>query len=871
MPDFIAVVRRLTSILRRRRLDAELREEMTGHIESRRQQLIAEGMDPGEAAFQARRQFGNVTAIAERARDARGFPALESFVQDLRYGARLLVRAPLFTLVAVLSIAFGLGCGLVIFTVTNAMILRPIADGGEDIYRIYTGGRDGSRFSASSYADYLDFAQARAFSASCAMESVRANMTVGTATGVQSGGMVSGGCFDLLRLRPHQGRLLASSSADEAVISYALWNRQFNADPAAVGASILVNGQPATIVGVAPRGFNGTSLDQGEDFWVPIERFSALLPPRALQDRRSRYFTLYARLRDGVSPSQAEAEVAGIARSLQQQDPVAWNDSRGEVRRVTVMKETEARFAGNPAAVPALLAGVTAIIIAIVSIACVNIATMLLARGAARTRELTIRLAIGASRGRLLRQLATESLLIAVLGAGLALAVIEIGIRVFDSMRPEGIPAVNLAIDWRVVFFAAIIALIATVMCGLLPGAHVVRLAIAEGMKGRAAAVRTRWIRAGAREALIVVQVTASVALLLVSTLFARGLAAGAAASPGFVTEDVATVGVDLGTTPGKRQELATRLLDRIAAVENVDRPAIAAIIPLTGSATHFRIGEPGSTRDVDGNVITPGYFSIVGMALRRGRDFTAQDTEGSTPVAIASETFAKTVWNTTDVVGRTLPYGRSILTIVGVVADVSYRSVSQPNPPLLYVPNAQTPASRFFIHARVRGGGETLAAMSAAARQVDPRIMIDGAMPMESRLDVVRVPERLAGWIGGAVGAVQFALVLMALWALVAYAVERRTREIGIRVALGATGAGVVTMLLRPALLLIATGAVLGSAAGLIGATVFRSEFIGLGELEPAAGIPAIVAMALVAIVAALVPARRATSVDPIVALRAE
>jgi predicted permease len=796
---------------------------------------------------------------------------LESVGQDLRYGARLLWRAPLFTLVAVLSIAFGLGCGLVIFTVTNAMILRPIGNDGQDIYRVYTGGREGSRFSSTSYADFLDFAQARAFSASCVMDSVRATMTVGTAAAVRDGGVVSGGCFDLLRLRPHQGRLLASSSADEAVISYALWNRQFNADPAAVGTSVLVNGQPATIVGVAPPGFHGTSLDQGEDFWVPIERFRALLPARALQDRRSRYFTVYARLRDGVSQSQAEAEVTGIARSLHQQDPVAWSDSRGQVRRITVMKETEARFAGNPGAVPALLAGVTAVIIAIVAIACVNIATMLLARGAARTRELTVRLAIGASRGRLLRQLATESLLIAILGTGLALAVINVAIRVFESKRPEGIPAVNLAIDWRVVFFAAIIALIATMMCGLLPGAHVVRLAIAEGMKGRAAAVRTRWIRAGAREVLIVVQVTASVALLLVSTLFARGLAAGAAASPGFVTDGVATLGVELGTAPGKPQELAARLLERIATVENVDTPAIAAIIPLTGSATHFRIGEPGSTRDFDGNVITPGYFSTVGIPLRRGRDFTAQDTEGSAPVAIVSEAFAKTVWNTVDAVGRTLPSGRRTLTVVGVVADVSYRSVSQPNPPLLYVPNTQTPAQRFFIHARVRGGGETFAAMSAAARQVDPRIMIDGAMPMESRLDVVRVPERLAGWIGGGVGAVQFALVLMALWALVAYAVERRTHEIGIRVALGATGPSVVAMLLRPALLLIAAGAILGSAAGLIGATVFQSEFIGLGKLEPIAGLPAILAMAVVAMVAALVPARRATRVDPIVALRAE
>jgi hypothetical protein len=357
----------------------------------------------------------------------------------------------------------------------------------------------------------------------------------------------------------------------------------------------------------------------------------------------------------------------------------------------------------------------------------------------------------------------------------------------------------------------------------------------------------------------------------MVSTLFASGLAAGSAASPGFVTDGVATIGVDLGTAPGKRQQLVDRLLERVGAVANVETPAIAVIVPLTGSATHFQIGEPDATRMIDGNIISPGYLSTVGMALRRGRDFNQQDTEGSTPVAIASEALARSVWQTTDVVGRTLPSGRRSVTIVGVVADIRYRSVSAPFPPLLYVPYTQVPPDRFFIHARVRGGGETLAAMAAAARSVDPRIMIDGAQPMEGRLDVVRVPERLAGWIGGAVGVVQFALVLMALWALVAYAVERRTREIGVRVALGATSNGVVTMLLRPALLLIGAGAILGSTAGLIGAKVFQSEFIGLGELDPLAGVPAIAAMALVAALAALVPARRATRIDPIVALRAE
>src|SRR5215204_4168898 len=369
---------------------------------------------------------------------------LESVGQDVRYGARLLARAPLFTLVAVLSIAFGLSTGVGIFTVANAFILRPIGNDGGDLYRIFTSSRDGSRFNGTSYADYRDFSQSGAFAGWCAGAAVRANVTFRSASASREGAVVNGGCFELLRLRPHAGRLLAASAVPEAVISYALWNRQFGGDPSVVGKNILLNGLPATIVGIAPLGFNGTSFDHATEFWAPIDRFGPhLLSATALDDRRNRAFTVLARLREGVSPAQAEAELQGIGASLQRQDPVAWTDSRGSARRVTVMKETDARFAQVPGAVPAMLASVMAVIAAIVAIACVNIATMLLARGAARTRELTIRLAVGASRGRLLRQIATESLLIALLGTAIALFTITTGIGLFEANRPEGIPAVN--------------------------------------------------------------------------------------------------------------------------------------------------------------------------------------------------------------------------------------------------------------------------------------------------------------------------------------------------------------------------------------------------------------------------------------------
>jgi putative ABC transport system permease protein len=412
-----------------------------------------------------------------------------------------------------------------------------------------------------------------------------------------------------------------------------------------------------------------------------------------------------------------------------------------------------------------------------------------------------------------------------------------------------------------------------TVLCGLLPATHVVRLAIAEGMKGHTAALRTRWLRAGMREALIVIQVTASIALLLVSALFARGLAAGAAASPGFTIDGIVTIGIELGAiTDIPAATVAERMLAAVAAVPGVDNPAIAGVIQLIGSSrtVGVQVGD-AEPRSVAGDVVSPGYLRTMGMRLLRGRDITDRDRLGAPAVALVSETFARTYFKTADAVGRTVLLGRDPVEIVGVTADVRYRSVSEPYQPLIYLPFAQRPNERFLIHARVRGGGETFATIEAAARSVDPRILIDGAVPLSRRLEEIRMPERVSGWIGTAAGIVQFGLVLMALWGLVAYAVARRTREIGVRMALGATPAGLVAMLMRPALLLIGMGAILGTGLGIAGATVMHSQFDGLAPVEPGAGLPAIVVMATVAAAAALVPALRATRVDPNQTLRAE
>ena len=868
-----SLLRRVKALLFRDRLDGDLREEIETHIDSRTQALIAEGMDRDDARREARRQFGNVTRVTEQAREARGFPSLESFAHDLRYGVRLLWRTPFFTGVAVASIAGGMTAAIGIVAVTNALVARPFAGFDDDIHRLFTSTRGGSAFGSNSFADFQDFAASPAFSGTCAVVQVRANVSARGSSAPRNGSLVSDGCFRLFDLRPSVGRLVLRRGTPEVVIGHTLWQRVFGGDPSVVGANAQINGLPAVVIGVAPPGFHGTSLDHDASFWVLASEFRGLVGPPGLDDRRNRMFSVFVRLREGVSTDQAQSALAGVAVSLALQDPFNWIDANGMARRITIMKETDARFATAPGAVPAMLLGMSGVVGAIVAIACVNIATMLLARGAGRTRELTIRLAIGASRRRLLRQLATETLIIAALGTTIALVLIVAGFRAFEALRPDGVPAVNLAVDWRVVVFAAAATVLATVLCGVLPATHVVRLAIADGMKGQASRIRTKWLRAGTREALIVIQVTVSIAILFVSAVFAKGLMDGAASSPGFSGSGIATIEADLEPVPpGNASVFSTRLLEQIRTVPNVDAVSAAAVIPISGTATHFVIGSGDTAWQVDGNVVSPGYFDMMRIPLRRGRDFTDRDRQGGASVAIVSETMARTLWQTTDAVGRTLMLGKFPFEVVGVVADIRYRSVSEAYPPLVYVPLAQQSARRrFIIHARIRGGGETLAAMDTAARSVDPRILVDSAVLLDQRLDEIRQPERAGQWLGVAAGVAQFSLALMALWALVAYSVARRTREIGIRVALGATRSGVVRLLIRPAVLLIGAGCVLGSALGVVAAIALQSNFIGLAAIQPAAGIPAMTIMAVTAIAAAIVPALRATRVDPNVALRTE
>ena len=808
---------------------------------------------------------------------------LESAVQDVRYGARLLRRSPWFTCVGVASLAVGLGSGVALFTVMNAMLFRPLP--GRDtgnIHVIYTSNSTGGRYGSSSFADFQSFASSdpQLFANACATTNVTGNLAVGAAVRPLAGAVVSGGYFDTFKVRPHLGRLLnrsddsPSGSASAVVISYALWQRAFAADPAVVGRGTLLNGATVVIVGVAEPGFAGVSFDSGAEFWVAPPMAPMLLSPRTLSARGERRFRVYVRLADGVTAAHAASRLSAVAAQLRAEDPRAWTETSGSTRTVTVVRELQWRFAGGAGgAAEAIATGALGAIAAIAALACVNLATMFMARGAARTHELNVRLALGASRGRLLRQLATESLLMSVAGVAAGVGTIAAALRILDAYRPAVLPAFDVAMDWRVAGFSIVVAVAAPVLFGMAPGAHALRLAIAEGLKGRPLVFRRGFFRVGSRELLIVVQVSVSFALLIMAALFTRSLMSAGDGPHAARARQVAVAEIDVNnaaTTAAERRLVTDRLLQAADRVPDVEGATAAALVPMTGSFMGISgRADDGTPVVFDGNIVAPGYFELAAIALRAGRFFDAGDRERGRPVAVVSESLARRLWNTGAVVGRAIRVDAGPVEVVGVVADVPYRSESGAFQPVLYLPLAQAPRNRFVLHARVKNEGEAVAALDRALRSVDPRIIVGAAMPLSQLLEQVRAGGKIAQWLGAVAGLLQLGLVLMATWGLVAYAIQRRTAEIAIRRALGATEASILQLVMRPSMSLMAIGIPIGCVGGVAGAKVLHSNFLGLGPIDPAVIIPAVAVLVPVVVAAAWLPARRAASMAPIEALR--
>jgi predicted permease len=818
---------------------------------------------------------------------------LETLLQDARFALRLLRKSPLFTLTAALSLAIGIGANTTIFSVANALLLRPLP-GLAAPDRLVDLGRTqrGEGFDTVSYP-YFRSVRERTTTLegvyACRLEPTPMSLGGRDAAERVFGTVVSGNYFTVLGTRAAYGRTLddrddgTPGESPVTVISHELWERRFNSDPGIVGQSILLNSHPFTIVGVAPRGFQGTTLLRS-DLWLPISMTAAAIPrsPSGLTERRPVWLVMGGRLKDGISIPQAQSEMTAIATALEREFP-------DDYREKGIAVAASALVPGRINIVAAFMGLLMTIVGLVLLIACVNVAGMMLARAAGRRREIAVRLAIGAGRGRVIRQLMTEAAIVFAVGGAIGLVLSRWLTTLFLTVLPA-LPfpvGLDTPTDWRVLAFATGLSLVTALLSGLAPalqasGASLVPALKTDGMDGGPAKLRLR-------NAFVIGQITMSLVLVIAAGLFLRALQHAAAVQPGFDQERVDVVTLDLSIA-GYREDAGRvfvhDLLQRISAMPGIESATASVDLPLDGGRMglgSIRIpGRPEGSDSVnaDWNVSEPGLFRTLAMRLVIGRDFSQDDTRTSPRVAIVNEAFARRAWPGQEALGqRLLVDGQGEgpgtqpepVTVVGVAADAKLISLSDAAESYIYVPLAQQSMSKLSLLVKRSGDASAIPQVRALLREMNPNLPLTVAMPLTEVTAIGLIPQRLVASVAGSLGLVGLVLAAIGIYGVTAYAVSRRTREIGIRVALGADQARVLRLVLRQGLILAGIGVALGVVLAALGSTLVESLLYGVRGLDPITFAGACVLFAAVTLAATYFPARRAARIDPMVALRAE
>ena len=816
----------------------------------------------------------------------------ETAWQDVRYGLRLLRRSPLFTVTAALSLAIGIGANTTIFSIASALLLRPLP-GVADAGRLVDIGRtqDGKDFDNSSYPNFRDIrARVTTLADVYAIKLESQPMGLGGENGAERiyGSMVSANYFSVLGTRPHAGRLLLDGDDEGApgshavmVISYELWQRRFAGSPDTVGRTVPLNGHPFAIVGIAPPGFQGTTVLRS-DAWVPISATPLASPRRSaslLTSRESVWLLMGGRLKPGVTVAQANAELSSIGATLQREYP---RENRGKGLKAI----SSSTIPGSIDLFAGFLGLLMAIVGLVLLIACVNLSGMMLARAAGRTREIAVRQAIGASRWRLARQLLTETAILFAGGALLGILLSQFLRRLLMAVLPQlPVPVgIEMPTDLRVLAFAIGLSLAAAVISGLAPALQASRPDLVPALK--AAGHGAIGGRLRLRSAFLVAQVSMSLLLVLTAGLFMRALGHAASIHPGFEQANVDVVMFDLSLAQYNETTgpvFAKDLVARVAARPGVQSAAFVTDLPLDGGRMGFGdVRTPGLQRGgsdqvrTDWNAISPGYFKTLDLKLVRGRDFTDSDVAGAPRVAIVNEAFARAAWGSPDALGRMIEANDgpgdqwAPVTIVGVAADAQLMSLGAKAEPYIYVPFAQRYSPRVSLVVKT-AGQSAIPQIRTVVREINSNLPLAQALPLSELTALSLIPQRLAGAVAGSLGAVGLLLAAIGIYGVTAYNAARRVREVGIRLALGADRQSVRRLILRQGVVLTLIGLGIGLGAGALVSQVLRSLLAGVPTLDPVTFAGGAALFLAVALAASYVPARRATRVDPMVALRAD
>jgi predicted permease len=875
--------------LRKRMLD-ELDQDIRDHLDRETQDNMERGMSPKEARYAALRKFGNVTQIKEETREVWSVVRLEQLLQDARFGLRTLWRSPGLTVAAVLAIALGVGVNVGVFSVLNGAALRllpiPHAKQIVSVNQIFHGRAarnvhgEASMFSYPEYLDYRD--HNHVFTGLVAYEPfVEATLSGGSAQQLL-GTATSCNYFDVLNVHPAQGRGLVASdcaaSGENAVVvvSDALWRGRFAADPSFVGKRITVNRTAYIVVGIAPAGFTGTEPIPSE-FWAPITMEKALESgPDRLGDSNMSWLKLLGRIQPGVTMQQVRADLEVIAGRIDQLHP----------GRTTSLSIQIATFLNSPEERSFLIPVASVILAAfalVLLIACANVANLLLARASVRQKEIALRLSIGASRGRLVRQLLTESLLLSLAGGVLGSLIafwsfVEIT-QFVTSHLPHGLPTftLNVAPNIPVLAYALGLTLITGIAFGLIPALQSSRLDLNSILKGEGTYSGTGK-RSGRflLNTLVGSQVAVCMVLLLAAGLLLRGLYYAQTVNPGFDEKNVAQAFFDLreqGYDESHVTAFVQRLRERIEAIPGVVEVALAECAPLSHDFSVGTFSVPGRPDKVsiEYNHVSPEYFSVVGIPIVRGRGFRPGETHDA-PGVIVTESTAQRLWPGQDPLGKTLreESGRED-SVIGVAKDAQVSHLGELNTTYLYFPAGPQDDGRTYVLIRYAGGFTGVAkGIRNATLSLDHDVFVD-VIRLGDNLEKWRAPSRIVAGLSGALGALALLLASIGVYGMVSYSVSRCVREIGIRMALGANGADVVRLVLWQAMRPVLIGGLVGMALCAGVSQVLSSMLFGLSAHDPIAFICVPIFLLAVALLASYIPARRALRVDPMIALRYE
>ncbi len=878
-------------LFRRRELYDSLSDEIRAHLDEKVDALMAQGMSRADATAAARRAFGNVTNLTEQGRDAWEWPRVESLIIDARYALRQLRRAPALSATIVLTLAIGIAATTTVFSWARAVLLDPLPGAGDAgrIMALETTTSSGS-WTPTSWLDYRDFRKyLKSFDGLAAAYPMSVAFGDGARAERRPAELVSANFFDVLRVHPALGRPFSSARPDDyagsqpsVVVSYNLWKTRFQGDTAVLGRVVRINGFPFSVIGVAPRSFHGSMPGEEVDAWVPAGMLGQIVPTGAwwLEDRGTRTFRVFARLADGVTFAAARAEVESFATFMAKANA---DVSKGMGGRLMPVWQSHWGLQDALRAPIAILLAACALVMLIV---CANGANLLLARATSRRRELRLRMALGAPRSRLFRQMLTETSMLAFCGAALGLLGAAWMAKSLRFLLPSfsSRALISPHVDGQVLALAVLLVVAVTLLAGTAPALHASRehLDDAFAESGRGSIGGTQAART--RAALVVAEMALAVVALVGAGVFFDSFRQARALSPGFDGSRVAIGSVSItlaGYDSAHGDAFLRNVAERLAREPGTTAASYADYVPLSlgsGSWEDLRVEgyvpEPTENMKLFRAAIGPSYFDVLGIPILSGRDFTIDDDSTHAPVMIVNEAFVRRFMNGHASLGvRVHGWGRWF-TIVGVARDSKTYRVTEPPTPYFYVPVRQVYRPEYGYTFMVRTAGsvdEAVRSIERSVRAVDPSVPVFRAMALADYMEGPLKGQQTATQLLGLLAIIASLLAAVGLYGLIAYMVAQRTKEIGVRIALGARTGDVLWMVGSQVGVLLVVGLIvgLGVAAGAV--RVVAANLDSLGTLHWTVFVYAAGGMALVALVASGIPARRSVRIDPMVALRSD